>query len=73
MAVLTRYTDDRSRPTVKEALRDLGVRVLLPAVVLWLVIVGIGKLIEGPLGGLQSESSINKSMQDGRTADHGTR
>ncbi len=68
MAFLTRYTDDRSTPTVKEALRDLGKRVLLPAVVLWLVIVGIGKIIEGPLGSLQSESSINKALQDGRTA-----
>jgi membrane-associated phospholipid phosphatase len=68
MALLRRYTDDRSTPTIKEALRDLGLRVLLPAVVLWLVIVAIGKVIEGPLGSLQSESSINKSLQDGRTA-----
>jgi membrane-associated phospholipid phosphatase len=68
MAVLTRYTDDRSTPTIKEALRDLGLRVLLPAVVLWVVIVAIGKVIEGPLGGLQSESSLNKALQDGRTA-----
>jgi membrane-associated phospholipid phosphatase len=68
MAFLTRYTDDGSTPTIKEALRDLGLRVLLPAVVLWVVIVAIGKVIEGPLGGLQSESSLNQALQDGRTA-----
>ena len=40
----------------------------MPAIVLWLAIVGIGKLIEGPLGGLQGESSVNKTLQAGRTA-----
>ena len=29
MAVLARYTDDRSKPTIKEALRDLVERGLL--------------------------------------------
>jgi membrane-associated phospholipid phosphatase len=67
MAFLTRYVEDQTRPTVGEFFRDLVVRAVLPAIALWLVIVGIGKLIEGPLGGLQSESSINKALQDGRT------
>lgn len=67
MAFLTRYVDDTSKPTIGEALRDLALRVLLPAVLLWLVIVGIGKLIEGPLGGLQSESVINQDLQAGRS------
>jgi membrane-associated phospholipid phosphatase len=68
MAFLTRYVEDQTRPTIGEFFRDLFVRAVLPAIALWLVIVGIGKLIEGPLGGLQSESSINKALQDGRTA-----
>ena len=67
MAFLTRYTDDRSKPRAVEALRDLALRVLLPAIVLWLLIVGVGKLIEGPLGGLQGESAINQDLQNGRT------
>ena len=67
MAFLTRYLDDDTRPTIGEALRDVAVRALLPAVVLWVVIVGIGKLIEGPLGGLQGESSVNRALQAGRT------
>lgn len=63
---LTRYEDDDSAPSVKEFFRDLGLRALLPAVGLWLVIVGLGKLIEGPLGGLPGESSLNKSLQAAR-------
>ena len=67
MALLTRYSDDTSQPSIRTALRDLGIRVLLPAVVLWLVIVGVGMGIDGPLGGLQSESSVNQDLQSGRT------
>lgn len=67
MAFLTRYVEDQTRPSIGEFFRDLVVRAVLPAIALWLVIVGIGKLIEGPLGGLQSESSINKALQNGRT------
>jgi membrane-associated phospholipid phosphatase len=68
MAFLTRYVDDQTRPTVGQAVRDAVVRAVLPAIVLWLVIVGIGKLIDGPLGGLQSESSVNRALQAGRSA-----
>jgi membrane-associated phospholipid phosphatase len=67
MAFLTRYVDDTSKPSAGEALRDLGVRVLLPAIALWLIIVGIGKGIDGPLGGLHSESTVNQDLQAGRT------
>jgi undecaprenyl-diphosphatase len=67
MAFLTRYVEDQTRPSIGEFFRDLAVRAVLPAIALWLLIVGIGKLIEGPLGGLQSESSINKALQNGRT------
>lgn len=66
--VLHRYADDESRPSVREVLRDIAVRVLLPAVVLWVVIVGIGKLIEGPLGGLAGENAVNRALQSGRTS-----
>jgi len=67
MAFLTRYTDDPSKPRAGEVLRDLALRVLLPAVVLWLVIVGVGKLIEGPLGSLKGEGVVNQDLQNGRT------
>ena len=45
MSFLTRYEDDASAPTVKEALRDLAVRVLAPGLVLFGVVIGLGKLI----------------------------
>ncbi|WP_295697667.1 phosphatase PAP2 family protein [Lapillicoccus sp.] len=59
--------DAIDRPGWSEALRDLALRVLGPAVVLWVVIAGIGAFIEGPLGGFQSESAVNRTLQSGRT------
>ncbi len=67
MVGLARYVEDESRPTVRSALRDLAVRVLAPAVGLWAVVVGLGALIEGPLGGLSGENSVNADLQHGRT------
>ncbi len=67
MIGLARYVEDESRPTVGSALRDLAVRVLAPAVALWVVIVGLGALIEGPLGGLSGENTVNADLQRGRT------
>jgi undecaprenyl-diphosphatase len=62
-----RYEIDRSRPPVRSALRDMALRVLAPAVVLFGIIVGIGLLILGPLGDLKSEDSISRALADGRT------
>ncbi|SDP34568.1 undecaprenyl-diphosphatase [Pedococcus dokdonensis] len=67
MAFLTRYDDDTSSPGIGSAVRDLVVRAVAPAVVLWLAIVGVGLLIRGPLGGLDSEDSISKDVQELRT------
>lgn len=67
MAFLTRYTDDRSTPTVGSALRDVFLRAVTPAVALWLVIVGIGLFIKGPLDGLPSEETVSKDAQKLRT------
>jgi membrane-associated phospholipid phosphatase len=63
-----RYEIDQSRPPVRSALRDIALRVLAPAIVLFGVIVGVGFLILGPLGDLKSENSISKALADGRTA-----
>ncbi len=67
MPFLTRYVEDSSRPRTTSALRDLSLRVLAPAVLLWGGIVGLGALIEGPLGGLTAENGINQDLQQGRT------
>ncbi len=63
-----RYEIDRSRPPVRSALRDMALRLLAPAVVLFGIILGLGFLIEGPLDDLKSENSISKALADGRTA-----
>lgn len=67
MAFLTRYADDPSQPSVGSALRDLAVRAVTPAIVLWVAIVGAGLFIKGPLKGLHSEDAISKDVQDTRT------
>lgn len=68
MPFLTRYTEDRSTPPVGSALRDLLLRAAVPAVGVWLVVVGLGLLIKDPLGGLTSEDAISKDVQGTRTA-----
>lgn len=67
MTFVSRYDDDTSAPTRKRWRHDLARRVLLPAVVLWLVIVGLGFLITGPLGDLPAEDAVNASLEEGRT------
>jgi undecaprenyl-diphosphatase len=57
---LHRYELDTSAPTRAEAWRDFAVRVLLPAVALWVVIVGVGFLITGPLDDLPGEEAVNE-------------
>lgn len=67
MTFVSRYEDDTSAPTRQQWRHDLARRVLLPAVVLWLVIVGLGFLITGPLGDLPGEDAVNEALEDGRT------
>ncbi len=69
MAFLTRWQEDTSRPTAKEAGRDLVVRALAPVVVWWLAVVGMGWLLtDGPLKDLGvSEDSVSRSVESSRT------
>ena len=62
-----RYEIDSSRPTVGSALRDVALRVLAPAIVLFGLIVGLGLLIMGPLDNLPWEDDLSKSVAAGRT------
>ena len=70
MAFLTRWQEDTSRPTAKEAGRDLVVRALAPLFVWWLAVVAMGWLFtDGPLKDLGvSEESVNKSLESSRTS-----
>jgi membrane-associated phospholipid phosphatase len=69
MAFLTRWQEDTSRPTAKEAGRDLLVRALAPLVVWWMAVVGMGWLLtDGPLKDLgASEDTVSKSLESSRT------
>lgn len=64
---LHRYELDTSAPTSHEFWRDLSRRALLPTVGLWLVIVGVGLLIVGPLENLPSEAGVNTWFESRRT------
>ena len=55
-----RYETDTHAPSGAELRRDLARRVLLPALVLWGVVVGLGLHITGPLGGLPGEAAVNE-------------
>ncbi len=69
MAFVTRYADDPSRPSPRGALRDLAVRTVAPAVVLFAAVVVVGKVIEGPLRNLGAhEESFNATLASHRTA-----
>ena len=70
MTMLTRWRDDQSRPSAKEAGRDLAVRVLLPITLWWLVVLATGwALTDGPLKDLgTSEERINTSLESSRTS-----
>lgn len=49
-------------PSLASAARDILTRALLPGLVVWLVIVGLGMLIMGPLGEIQAEEAVNDSF-----------
>ena len=70
MTFLTRWQDDTTRPSRKEAGRDLALRALAPIVVWWLAVVGMGWLMtDGPLKDLGiSEESVNRGLESSRTA-----
>ncbi|MEV0949673.1 phosphatase PAP2 family protein [Promicromonospora sp. NPDC050249] len=69
MVDLERWADDTSAPSGREARRDLGLRVAIPAVVWWVIVVGLGLLLAGPLVGLKErENAVNEWFVEQRTA-----
>lgn len=69
MVDLERWADDTSAPSGREARRDLGLRVGIPAVVWWVIVVGLGLLLAGPLVGLKErENAVNEWFVEQRTA-----
>ena len=69
MPFLTRWDEDQSRPAFRSALRDVLVRAVLPAILVFAAVVGFGTLLMGPLYSFSDrENSVNRWLQDGRTA-----
>lgn len=64
---LHRYELDTSAPTRREFWHDLSRRALLPTVGLWVLIVGVGLLVVGPLQGLPEEAGVNEWFVGMRT------
>ncbi len=65
---LRRWVLDPSAPSLGQAARDLALRVLAPAVVLFAVILGIGWIVVGPLNNLPAETEINVDLEEARTS-----
>lgn len=69
MLDLERWTDDTSAPEGCEVRRDLALRVGVPAVAWWVLVVGLGLLLTGPLAELRErENAVNEWFVDQRTA-----
>ncbi|WP_036960234.1 phosphatase PAP2 family protein [Promicromonospora kroppenstedtii] len=69
MLDLDRWADDTSTPEGREVRRDLGLRVGVPAAVWWVLVVGLGFLLTGPLAGLrEQENAVNEWFVEQRTA-----
>jgi len=57
----------QSGPDRRTAVRGLLLLALVPGVLLWLAVVGLGKVLSGPLKRwADSESDLNRSLQDTR-------
>ncbi|MEG3614124.1 phosphatase PAP2 family protein [Isoptericola haloaureus] len=62
-----RYELDTSRPTGKAAARDAATRALLPALGGWLVLIGVGFLVVGPLDDYPEGNAVEEWFAEHRT------
>jgi undecaprenyl-diphosphatase len=69
MLDIDRWAGDVSAPSRRDAWRDLGVRVALPAAVWWAVVVGLGLLLGGPMSWVdEREDAVSVWLAGRRTA-----
>ncbi|MDO8145926.1 MULTISPECIES: phosphatase PAP2 family protein [Isoptericola] len=71
-AFVHRYELDTSRPTKGQAARDAAVRALGPAVLGWLVLLGVGFLVVGPLNDFPQGNTVEQWFADQRTSTMNT-
>lgn len=62
-----RWSPPRYSPGIGQVLAQVLTRAVLPGLLVWLAIVGIGKLIMGPLGELKVEESWSQAAAAART------
>jgi len=67
VAIVSRYRDDQSAPTILGAGRDLVFRALVPALALFSVGLAIGWVLAGPIGESMREDQFSAQVQSGRT------
>ena len=71
MTVTSRWSPptERERPGAGAVTRSILLRAVLPGILVWAAIVGIGLALAGPLKSVgDSENSVNKALAQGRTA-----
>src|SRR6478752_2526889 len=71
MSVISRWPapTEKEKPGAGAVARSLLLRVLLPGILIWAVICGIGLLLAGPLKSIEdNENSVSEALAKGRTA-----
>lgn len=69
MSLIRRWPEPSARPRPGEVLKQVALRAILPGVLVWAAIVGVGELLAHPLKSIEdNENGISRSLASTRTA-----
>jgi len=69
MSLIRRWPEPTARPRPVEVLKQVTLRAILPGVLVWAAIVGVGELLAHPLKSIEdNENGISRSLASTRTA-----
>jgi len=69
MSLIRRWPEPSARPRPGEVLKQVTLRAILPGVLVWAAIVGVGELLAHPLKSIEdNENGISRSLASTRTA-----
>ena len=69
MSLIRRWPEPTERPRPVEVLKQVTLRAILPGVLVWAAIVGVGELLAHPLKSIEdNENGISRSLASARTA-----
>ena len=69
MSLIRRWPEPTARPRPVEVLKQVTLRAILPGVLVWAAIVGVGELLAHPLKSIEdNENGISRSLASARTA-----